>query len=90
MLEGDVRILGGHPRDYVAPEYAVLQYVRLIDAHQVLAAELCTFEADVRDALDLARAVNHCIHRAQLAILQCLGVFRLAKIHTAGQLTHYQ
>ena len=90
VLEGYIWIIGGHARHHVAPEHAVFQHVGLVNAHHVLAAELCALKAHVRDALDLTGAVNHGVHRALLAVLKGLGVFRLAKIHAAGQLAHDQ
>ena len=90
VIERHVGIFFGDAGDGFAPEDAVFQHVRFIDARQFLAAQLRGFERDVRDAFDLGRGVNHRINRALLAVGERLGLLGLTEIHAAGQFAHHE
>ena len=90
VIQRHIGIIFADARDDFAPQNAVLQHVRLVNARQFLPAQLRGLERDVRDALDFRRGINHRVNRAKIAAAEVFGFFRLAEIHAAGQFAHDQ
>ncbi len=86
-LELHVGILRGDGLDRLAPEQAGLEHVGLVDDGDELAAQTRGLEADVGDALDLVRVVDHRVDGA-LAGRDALRALGIAEIDAAGQLAH--
>ena len=84
----DVRIVGGEPRDRLAPEDARVEHVRLVDGRQALAALARRLEAHPRDALDLRHAVVHRVEAFVRARRVAPAAARLPEVDVARELAH--
>ena len=90
VLEGHVGEFAGDAGDHLAPQHAVFQHVGLVDAGELLAAQLGGLEADAGDALDLRGGVHHGVDGAGLAIAEVFGLLGLTEVQAAGEFTDDQ
>ena len=80
----NVRVLGGHFGDHVAPQLGGFQHVHFVHRAQLFAALLRGLERHVSDAADFAFAVNHGVEADSFAVAH-FNAARLAKVDVAHQ-----